>query len=404
MKRTAWLAGISFAVVACGARGIGDANNETPLSGTAAQPDSGAAGGNAAVPDAVATSDRAADAARTGPEGWPQMAVDGPCREDGRCIDDHTFQATTTRMINGPCEDVGFSGYTSMWCSGGVCEDVGTPITCPSGSVCRNGLPSIDGGWRTDARCVASDGDGGGAAVLGDGGEAHTPGDPASATRCAAGKLLVRGGAFSLAAVDTIQTVGDLCFDITEVTAADYAGCVAANACSTVVPSSSIYLPEACTYGAPDAEQRPMNCVTAIQAAAYCAWASGRLPTEGEWEWAARGGDRARAYPWGNEEPTPADIPPRLCWSQPSRRSSTCTVGMFPRGDSPDGLQDMSGNVEEWTTSIFFQSSLVTRGGGWDIPGQGSKPEYYAAGSRSGAEPSNEQSFIGFRCVAAAKP
>lgn len=98
-------------------------------------------------------------------------------------------------------------------------------------------------------------------------------------------------------------------------------------------------------------EDHPINCVDWCTAQAYCVWAGGRLPTEMEWEYAARSVTR-RPYPWG------ATAPDRqLCWSGPmspaTDRFGTCPVGSFSSGATPEGLHDMLGNVSEWTADHY---------------------------------------------------
>ncbi|MEZ4661172.1 MAG: SUMF1/EgtB/PvdO family nonheme iron enzyme [Caldilineaceae bacterium] len=121
----------------------------------------------------------------------------------------------------------------------------------------------------------------------------------------------------------------------TEVTNALYAECVAADACRS--PNSS-------SWQDPALANHPVAEVTWAQANEYAQWAGGRLPTEAEWEKAARGADQ-RDFPWPNDEP--GDHGANL------NSNTTVAVGAFPESASPFGALDMSGNVEEWVADWY---------------------------------------------------
>ena len=96
--------------------------------------------------------------------------------------------------------------------------------------------------------------------------------------------------------------------------------------------------------------RHPVNGVTWEDAAAYCAWAGLRLPSEVEWERAARG-EEQRRYPWGESAPEPRD----LCWypAFPEDRALPAPVGAYPKDRSPYGCFDMAGNLREFTADWF---------------------------------------------------
>jgi eukaryotic-like serine/threonine-protein kinase len=127
--------------------------------------------------------------------------------------------------------------------------------------------------------------------------------------------------------------------DQTEVTNAMYAKCVAARVCNP--PRNTSTSTRSDYYGSSEFANYPVVYVYWPDAQAYCAWAGRKLPSEAEWEKAARGTD-GRIYPWGDEPPN-SDLL-NYHWNL----GDTTQVGSYPAGASPYGALDMAGNVWEW--------------------------------------------------------
>lgn len=216
---------------------------------------------------------------------------------------------------------------------------------------------------------------------------------------CPAGMRPVRGGEFWMGSPrrkgaseerPRHQTrVADFCMDAKEVTAGEYAKCVEAGRCS--VPRGSQFT---CNYER--RQEHPINCVDWNQARDYCASLGARLPTELEWEYAARGGSKYSTYSWGDESPDG-----RACW----KSSHSCEAGSFPAGAF--GLYDMTGNVWEWTNDWFADypwpkatgQNKVFRGGGWSRRFE----KWMRATLRNRTGATSWGSHLGFRCAQLAK-
>jgi formylglycine-generating enzyme required for sulfatase activity len=207
----------------------------------------------------------------------------------------------------------------------------------------------------------------------------------------------------------------DFWIDQTEVTNAQYKMCAEAEACQGPTTCDFGEL----TYNDASRMDHPVGCVTWHDAQAYCQWAGGQLPTEAQWEKAARGTD-GRLYPWGNtidcshgnfDDETAVDsyvVPTgEGCDGYPQ----TAPVGTFPAGISPYGAMDMSGNVWEWVNDWsdweYYARSPYRNPSG---PEAGSQRElrggsfHYGirsmrAATRHSAPPTHRADALGFRCV-----
>ena len=150
-------------------------------------------------------------------------------------------------------------------------------------------------------------------------------------------------------------------------------------------------------------EDHPVVQVSARDADAFCRHYGFRLPSDEEWEYAARGSD-GRRFPWG-------DNPPKSAAEKLANAGTieccgpeggdgfarTAPVGSFPAGRSPFGLDDMAGNVWEWTSSNFpgKPGERALRGGGW-----GNNPYCLRTAYRHGNPPTIGLDMVGFRCAA----
>ena len=217
-------------------------------------------------------------------------------------------------------------------------------------------------------------------------------------------------------------TVASFRLDRTEVTVAAYGECVRAGRCSE---------PEAfrdergnyrsfCNWRHPQGRAtHPANCVDFQQATSFCTWAGKRLPSEEEWEYAARGGAEGRKYPWGNDEPNETRL--NACGNECPRNLAakgfpsapplypasdgwpeTAPVGSFPAGASKDGVLDLAGNVWEWTGSLFAtydgsrtENKRVLRGGSWG----GGDARTERTTNRFRLDATTRAQFLGFRCA-----
>jgi uncharacterized membrane protein YfcA/formylglycine-generating enzyme required for sulfatase activity len=229
--------------------------------------------------------------------------------------------------------------------------------------------------------------------------------DPAPSL-CPSTMLLVPGGTFGMGSETTFPdeapvhpvTVQTYCLDRTEVTVAAYRRCVAEERCTPpgrraawpeLFPSEETSWSSYCNGSAVGRDDHPINCVDWQQAETYCRAHGGRLPTEEEFEYAARGGDEQRTFPWGEEPPDETLL--NACGEECAREvrairgswnplhpgidgwAGTAPVGTFPKGMGRWGHLDLSGNVWEWMSDVYcpygspdcFNDERSVRGSGF---------------------------------------
>jgi formylglycine-generating enzyme required for sulfatase activity/serine/threonine protein kinase len=261
---------------------------------------------------------------------------------------------------------------------------------------------------------------------------------------CPIGMVRVPGGKFFMGNDDGLPmerpshnvALSPYCIDVTEVTTEDYKACSDNGECKragvvndwdAITDADHKTFDPLCNVREPRMRAKhPINCVDWEMATIYCRSHGKRLPTEAEWEFAARGPD-GRKYPWGDEEPGPTLI--NACgkecvdWSQKhgidakamftadDGWATTSPVGSFPRGASRYGLQDIVGNVWEWVGDWYAPygkddsadpsgadqgDARVIRGGAWN----GSYAAWVRPTFRYKDAPTKRSYGIGFRCAA----
>ncbi|MDX2052074.1 MAG: SUMF1/EgtB/PvdO family nonheme iron enzyme [Polyangiaceae bacterium] len=186
--------------------------------------------------------------------------------------------------------------------------------------------------------------------------------------------------------------VPSYCLDTTEVTVSAYQLCVKSGRCQAA-HSGQFSCNTRDGEAKPGRDNHPINCVDYTQAAAFCAVKGARLPTEAEWEYAARGGDKLLTYPWGEGSPDG-----RACW----KHAGTCSVRSFPAFEF--GIYDLSGNVWEWVQDWYgpypwpalYGFSRVYRGGSFSRRFE----KWMHTRLRNREKPEYWGSHLGFRCAA----
>jgi formylglycine-generating enzyme required for sulfatase activity len=249
--------------------------------------------------------------------------------------------------------------------------------------------------------------------------------DPDAAASCPAGEVLIPAtptGGFTMLkgrkGAHRVVLTRAFCIDATEVTVAAYIKCVEAGVCREPwrYDPYSMY---------PNHSDYPVNLVSWSKARVYCAWASKRLPTEAEWEWAATGPDQ-RKYAWGNEPEPSCELADFTKYGAPKTQAGgdvgchgggPSPVRAHPKGDrlwDGNAISDLAGNVWEWvedSLSTFSDRDAVEpavnplirnasslmhplRGGAWNRSYAGMEITFRASAVYNYQVPG-----VGFRCV-----
>ncbi len=199
----------------------------------------------------------------------------------------------------------------------------------------------------------------------------------------------------------------DFFIDLTEVTNSQYTECVNQEACRPPVFDETD--PHMFIYENPEYADHPVTNVDWYDARDYCNWVGKRMPSEAEWEKAARGWEDERFYPWGDELPNCTLL--NFAGLNGDCPEATTPVGDYPRGASPYGALDMAGNVREWVADWYdgnyylaspnenprgadTGSEKVLRGGSYSSDWIGVR-----VNSRDHNPPTFRGFDIGFRCA-----
>ncbi len=310
-------------------------------------------------------------------------------------------------------------------CEAAACDDLEAcngVETCGVDGLCVPGTPLDD-----YTACSATDGSAGGCL--------------AGACERTMGELLIPAATFRRGSpwagpgdpdgpVHEVTLTTAFYIDRFEVTNARYAACVAAGAC--VEPGSRASATRDPYYGAAEYDRFPVVEVSWDDATAFCAWLGRRLPTEAEWELAARGDctvvdpaacgpEDERPYPWGSSDPTCelANYADPVGGSCVLPSGDTDLAGARPPGASPYGVEDLAGNVAEWVADWYSDwfytdtcwagctdplgatvgTERVIRGGSYAQDAAMIRVSF-----RSFGGPTMRDTFVGFRCARDAEP
>ena len=352
----------------------------------------------------------------------------GACVEEGgslRCVCDPGYVADGMSCRPG-CRELDCSGHGACVQSGGelrcVCDPgyVAEGQSCVAAVVRDGGVESgVDSGSADSGGVLDSGlGDGGDGAVAVDGGGPDsTVGDSSADGGDDGGPTALEwvpivGGTFDMgddssayADEKPAHSVTVPSFEMlrTEFTVSQYGECVTAGSCTEPGTGTNA------NWNDPGYEDHPVNYIDWQQAVDFCTWAGGRLPSEAEWEYAARSGGLDQTYPWGND-PVSCTYAVMYEGSNGCGTGRTWAVCSKEAGNTAQGLCDMAGNTWEWVQDWYHSNyaGAPIDGSAWETPSGTSRvfrggSFYYAAGNlraadRGGGGPGNRFDFVGARC------
>ena len=364
-------------------------------------------------------------------DGWAASKADSGCY----CAAKKSLFLTADKL--GDCDDASNATSSYSWkdaqnnviaigekCVGGVCglstvacdgklAACGGAGTVPSGAACCASLSGTYGG-----SCLSTDSKGVKWGLV-----------PSGTFWMGCNAALDKSCQAAEKAQHEVEVTQAYWLGVYEVTVAQYKDCVDAGKCSAPAGSSA----SEANWNKAGREQHPVNFVSWSKALAYCQWVGGSLPTEAQWELAARGrcdenggisgcADKMRLYPWGNETATCeyAVMDDHVTTGSASGTSGcgerrTWAVGSKPKGAGPYGMHDMAGNVYEWVTDWYatsYPSHKISHPQGGTGPANGfasyraarssvfnGSATVVRAGIRNGYSPSDAYFIVGFRCA-----
>ncbi len=329
----------------------------------------------------------------------------GSCSGHGRCVD-------STGVVTCTCDD-GYTGQHCDECAAGYHEE---ELECVPNRTCLPSSCSFHGTCDDSTGALVCTCD------LGfEGDNCET----CIGVHCSLEWVALQAGVFDMGSDDLPGsspvhqvTIEDFSILRTEVTISQYQECVSAGECSEPGDTS---VDSYCNWGQSGREVHPVNCVDWFQACDFCARIGGRLPTEAEWEYAARSEGQDVTYPWG-EDALSCDFAVVYDFDQDIHgcgEDSTWPVCSKPAGNTQQGLCDMTGNVFEWCRDWYHETyeGAPADGSAWEDPASTDRvirglcffhPVFFVhcaeVSGRCLGRPAVQSFIQGFRCVRKISP